>query len=186
VRPGTKAACGHRPRLPGPYRSPDLDRLDSGTLKVKLLGQPARRTRVTWVAPSGIDLALLRSPSPAGKIQPALWSRGHPVHVGDPAFAVGIPQGLGWTHTQGVVSQFRTMDVGGRRIRVIQTQTALNPGNSGGGLYDGDGYLTGVNTWTNHKRFSEGLGFAIALDSLLDLASPGLAESGSADLAEEP
>ncbi len=50
----------------------------------------------------------------------------------------------------------------------------MNPGNSGGGLYDKSGTLIGINTWTNDKRSSEGLGFAIALDSLLELDPPGV------------
>jgi S1-C subfamily serine protease len=73
-----------------------------------------------------------------------------------------------------VISQFRTMTFGSRALRVIQTQTAINPGNSGGGLYDGESYLVGINTWTSDKRFSEGLSFAIAFDSLLALDPPGL------------
>ena len=59
-------------------------------------------------------------------------------------------------------------------MRVIQTQAAINPGNSGGGLYDQDGYLIGINTWTADKSVSEGIGFAIALDELLELAPPQL------------
>ena len=55
---------------------------------------------------------------------------------------------------------------------MIQTDAALNPGNSGGGLYDKSGTLIGINTWTNDKRFSEGLGFAIALDSLWNSNRP--------------
>jgi serine protease Do len=47
---------------------------------------------------------------------------------------------------------------------------AINPGNSGGGLYDADGRLIGINTLTSDKRFAEGLGFAISLPTLLELA----------------
>ena len=54
----------------------------------------------------------------------------------------------------------------------------MNPGNSGGGLYDQQGYLLGINSWGTDKSVSEGLGFAIALDSLLELAPPGLESAG--------
>ena len=64
-----------------------------------------------------------------------------------------------------------------RRNRVIQTQTPLNPGNSGGGLFTNDGFLVGINTWTNDKKISEGLGFAISLATLLELNPPGLSTS---------
>jgi serine protease Do len=57
---------------------------------------------------------------------------------------------------------------------VIQTQAAINPGNSGGGLYDKEGYLIGINTWTSDKSISEGIGFAIAMESLLELVPPFL------------
>jgi serine protease Do len=95
--------------------------------------------------------------------------------VGDTVFAIGSPHRLGWTHTQGVVSQLRLQPTDGPAVHVIQTQTALNPGNSGGGLFDQQGRLVGINTWTNDKRVSEGLGFAISLETLLELHPPGLA-----------
>ena len=74
------------------------------------------------------------------------------------------------------MSQFRTQTCGPRKVRVIQTDAAINPGNSGGGLYDKQGMLIGLNTWTNDKRFSEGLSFAIAFQTLLDLDPPPLKE----------
>src|SRR5207244_3745873 len=82
------------------------------------------------------------------------------------------PHHLGWSHTQGGISQLRSQVFDSRRVRVIQTSAAINPGNSGGGLYDHDGYCIGINTWTGDKRVSEGIGFAIALDTLFDLAPP--------------
>ena len=97
------------------------------------------------------------------------------MRVGERVFAIGNPHHLGWTHTQGVISQFRTRNYDSRRIRVIQTQAAINPGNSGGGLYDEEGYCLGINTWTADKSISEGIGFAVALDTLSDLAPPPLA-----------
>lgn len=160
--------------FPGHDEPPELDAVNKDGLKVKLLGQPVRNGRVDWIAPGGIDLALMRVPCDESKTQPALWAAHHVAHVGDPVFAIGNPQGLSWTHTQGVLSQFRAMDQNGRVVRVVQTQAPINPGNSGGGLYSDDGYLIGINTWTQDKRVSEGLSFAIAFDTLLDLGPPGL------------
>ena len=97
------------------------------------------------------------------------------MRVGETVFAIGNPHDLGWSHTQGVISQFRNRDYDDRRVRIIQTQAAINQGNSGGGLYDKDGYCLGINTWTADKRISEGIGFAIAMDTLSDLAPPPLA-----------
>ena len=101
----------------------------------------------------------------------ASWKPKTELVIGSEVFTIGNPQHLDWTHTRGSISQLRLQRRGERQVHVIQTDAALNPGNSGGGLYDKSGTLIGINTWTNDKRFSEGLGFAIALDSLLGTRS---------------
>ena len=53
---------------------------------------------------------------------------------------------------------------------MIQTTAPINSGNSGGGLYDKDGAVVGINTWTEDKQVSEGIGFAISFENLLRLA----------------
>ena len=147
-----------------------------GKMSVTLLDQPQLEGRVVWLAPGQIDLAMVRVRCrPSSQARDAAWERGRPMKVGETVFAIGNPYRLGWTHTQGVISQMRSQDFDLHRVRVIQMQAAINPGNSGGGLYDSDGYLLGINTWTADKSVSEGLGFAIALDSLLELAPPPLA-----------
>jgi S1-C subfamily serine protease len=146
-----------------------------GATKVKMLGPAQGEGIVVWLAPGQIDLALIRSRVPASsQAQAAAWQKGRPIKVGATVFAIGNPHNLGWSHTQGVISQLRTQDIQSRQIRVIQTQAAINPGNSGGGLYDQEGYLLGINSWTADKSVSEGLGFAITLEALLDLAPPQL------------
>jgi S1-C subfamily serine protease len=158
----------------GPGRLAGLDRLT-----VRILGQPDTTGQVVWMAPGQIDLALVRVAIPGSSMgQAAPWQPGRPMRVGQRVFAIGNPHDLGWTHTQGVISQFRTRTYDGRRVRVIQTQAAINPGNSGGGLYDEEGYCLGINTWTADKSVSEGIGFAVALDTLADLAPPPLAVTG--------
>jgi S1-C subfamily serine protease len=146
-----------------------------GRLTVRMLGQPDGDGQVVWLAPGQIDLALVRTAfTPSGQAQAASWQKGRPMKVGETVFAIGNPYHLGWSHTQGVISQLRAQVFDSRRVRVIQTQAAINPGNSGGGLYDRDGYCIGINTWTGDKRISEGIGFAIALDTLFELAPPAL------------
>ncbi len=136
-----------------------------------MIGQPESEGRVVWLAPGQIDLALLRARCPIStQAMDAPWQKGRPMKVGESVFAIGNPHGLGWSHTQGVISQLRTQEFDTARVRVIQTQAAINAGNSGGGLYDHEGYLLGINTWTTDKRVSEGIGFAITLDTLIDLA----------------
>jgi hypothetical protein len=146
-----------------------------GKLTVKMLGPAQGEGKVVWLAPAQIDLAIVRATFPtASQAQEAAWRRGRPLKVGASVFAIGNPHRLGWSHTQGVISQLRTQAFESRQVRIIQTQAAINPGNSGGGLYDHDGYLLGINTWTADKRVSEGIGFAIAVDALLELAPPQL------------
>ena len=146
-----------------------------GKLKVKMLGPAQGDGTVVWLAPGQIDLALVRSSlTSASQAAAATWRKGRPMKVGASVFAIGNPHNLGWSHTQGVISQLRTQEIAARQVRVIQTQAAINPGNSGGGLYDQEGYLLGINSWTADKSVSEGLGFAIALESLLELAPPQL------------
>jgi S1-C subfamily serine protease len=147
---------------------------------VMMVDQLMPQGRVVWLAPGKVDLALVRVPCRSPQVKAARWKMRRRMRVGEDVFAIGNPQGLGWTHTKGTISQFRIQDAGGRDVRVIQTQTALNPGNSGGGLYDSDGYLIGINTWAQDKRVSEGLNFAVSLDTLLKVSPPGLdLEAGS-------
>ena len=54
---------------------------------------------------------------------------------------------------------------------MYQSQVPISPGNSGGGLYNQDGALLGVNTWAADKSVSEGLGFSISVVTLMDVLS---------------
>ena len=84
------------------------------------------------------------------------------VHQGELVFAVGTPEGLRNTVTMGIVSSLaRQLDADSPMI-YIQTDAALNPGNSGGPLVDIDGNVIGINTlMLSEGGGSEGLGFAI-------------------------
>ena len=139
--------------------------LPDGRLEVKLIGQPSHPGRVMWIAPDGIDLALIRVAVDGVGARAALWKPKPELMIGSEVYTIGNPQHLDWSHTRGSISQLWLQKRGDRQVHVIQTDAPLNPGNSGGGLYDKSGQLIGINTWTNDKRFSEGLGFAIALDA---------------------
>jgi serine protease Do len=138
-------------------------------LLVKAIGQPTTPAQLVWIAPHGIDLALVTMPVTSREIMAAVWDAQPRLTVGESVFAVGNPHGLGWTHTSGGLSQMRLQARGQHEVRIIQTSAAINPGNSGGGLYDSQGHLLGINTWTKDKRFAEGLSFSIAFHTLLPL-----------------
>jgi serine protease Do len=84
------------------------------------------------------------------------------VRQGELVFAIGTPEGLRNTVTMGIVSSLaRQLDADSPMV-YIQTDAALNPGNSGGPLVDIDGNVIGINTlMLSQGGGSEGLGFAI-------------------------
>lgn len=134
---------------------------------------------VVWVAPSGIDLALVRSRGVSDAARCAPDEAPLSPAVGEPIFAVGNPHGLGWSFTEGSTSQHRVWRVNGTEVDILQTSAPVNPGNSGGGLYTRSGRLVGINTMTTDKRIGEGLGFAIAMESFWRLAPEWLTRAVS-------
>ena len=107
------------------------------------------------------DLALLKVES--DKPLPFVtFADGSKVRVGQPVMAVGNPFGLGGTVTTGIVSA-RGRDIhSGPFDDYIQTDAAINRGNSGGPLFDMDGHVIGINTAIfSPTGGSIGLGFAI-------------------------
>ncbi|MFC4876219.1 S1C family serine protease [Microbulbifer halophilus] len=86
--------------------------------------------------------------------------------VGDVVLAIGNPFGVGQTVTQGIISAtgryLENTDTGSYLQNFLQTDAAVNPGNSGGALVDARGRLLGVNTSIlNQSGYSGGISFAI-------------------------
>ncbi|MFN8638367.1 MAG: trypsin-like peptidase domain-containing protein [Dehalococcoidia bacterium] len=115
----------------------------------------------------GNDLAVVRATLPAEKIVPATLGDSDAVRVGEPVFAIGNPFGLAFTVTSGIVSgrERERSGTDGRPIRnVIQTDAAVNPGNSGGPLFNSRGEVIGINTSIENptgQRVFVGIGFAV-------------------------
>jgi len=105
------------------------------------------------------------------------------LRVGDIVFAIGNPRDLGLTATQGIVSALERNRGGeilgaGSYENFIQTDAAINLGNSGGALVDACGRLVGINTAiVSNSGGSIGLGFAIPVNMVLNVAS-NLIKSG--------
>ena len=146
-------------------------------LKVTYFNGQTNQGVVTWVAPDGIDLAVIKVVAPK-EIEPVAWHALPQVITGQDVFAVGNPLGLGWTYTRGVVSAVRTerfpRNEPKRDVPIIQTDTSITFGNSGGGLYASNGELIGINSSIVNPSLGKGLGFAIQMSVLLDLKPDGL------------
>ena len=99
--------------------------------------------------------------------------------VGDPVFAIGNPLGvLSSSVSQGIISGLdRTINVDGHNMTLMQTDAAVNPGNSGGGLFNANGELIGIVNAKSYGLDVEGIGFAIPMDTaksiIMDLIDLG-------------
>ena len=92
--------------------------------------------------------------------------------VGEFVMAVGSPLGLDTTVTQGIISAVnREVESDGTKYTCIQTDAAINSGNSGGALVNSEGKVIGVNTLKLSGSGVEGIGFAIPINSTLDVTS---------------
>jgi serine protease Do len=110
------------------------------------------------------DLAVLRAES--SDLTAAQLGDAGELRVGQLVVAIGNPRGFGGSVTAGVVSALgRSLPVGPRGAQrlvenVVQTDAALNPGNSGGALANGDGHVVGINT----AVAGVGLGLAVPIN----------------------
>lgn len=122
------------------------------------------------------DLAVLHVT--AEDLIPAVLGDSTALRVGDVVVAIGDPLGIALrgTMTDGIVSAInRDVDVGGRTMSLIQTNAALNSGNSGGPLINCYGQVVGINTMKMGDSMSsagvEGLGFAIPSTTVSDIVN---------------
>lgn len=138
-----------------------------------------------WVGGSAShDLAVLRITAPAEELRSMEVGNSDALRVGQSVFAIGNPFGLSATLTKGIVSalgrRIQGMDADGTLIEeVIQTDAAINRGNSGGPLLDSSGRLIGVNTQiASPSGGSAGVGFAVPVNTVLRVV-PQLIENGA-------
>ncbi|MBT9493757.1 MAG: Do family serine endopeptidase [Paucibacter sp.] len=92
------------------------------------------------------------------------------LEVGDPVLAIGAPFGLEQTATQGIVSAKGRSLPNDAVVPFIQTDAAVNPGNSGGPLFDGTGGVVGINSQIYSQSGGyQGLSFAIPINVALKI-----------------
>jgi serine protease Do len=127
---------------------------------------PIRRR--SWAAIHKTDLAVLKI---AATDLPALrLADSDQLEVGDVVIAIGNPFNVGQTVTTGIISGLGRGDLPFGRVAdyedFIQTDAAINVGNSGGPLLDAEGRLIGINTFimSNAAGGNQGMGFAIPVN----------------------
>ena len=116
------------------------------------------------------DIAILKIE--AEGLTPAVCGNSDKLVVGEAVLAVGNPLGeLGGTQTEGIISALdREIDVNGTTMTLLQTSAAVNPGNSGGALFNMRGELIGVVNAKSSGTGIEGLGFAIPINDALHVS----------------
>ena len=120
------------------------------------------------------DLAVIRVDAPAGLLSPLRIADSSAVDVGDPVLAMGSPFGLEGTITSGIVSALHREMTAPNNFTItdtIQTDAAINHGNSGGPLLDNRGRVIGVNAQIESESGgSDGVGFAIPSSTVRSIA----------------
>jgi S1-C subfamily serine protease len=142
---------------------------------------------------SGHDLALIKI-NDAADLVPATLSESNGLTVGQRVYAIGNPFGLSGTMTRGIVSAIRSIrGAANNPIEdAIQTDAAVNPGNSGGPLLNSRGEVIGITTLiaSNGADQSSGIGFAIPINTakavLDDFAKYGRVRRPSLDIVTLP
>lgn len=129
-------------------------------VQLKAEGGPEVPAKVVH-ADSKKDLAFLMPRRSLG-LSPLPLARSAEAQPGQVVLAIGHPLGLSFTVTQGILSATERVV---RGVKYLQTDAALNPGNSGGPLLDREGKVLGVNSWV--RRGGQNLGFAVPVHLFL-------------------
>jgi S1-C subfamily serine protease len=124
---------------------------------------------------TSLDLALIKVNAPSSQLHPLSLGDSSTVQVGDAVVAIGSPFGLNETVTSGIVSALhRDINATNNATiqNAIQTDAAINHGNSGGPLLNAEGQVIGVNTQIeSDSGGNDGVGFAVASSDVQQLIS---------------
>ena len=105
-------------------------------------------------------------------VQVAEFGDSDSTQVGDTVIAIGNALGQGNTATKGIISVgAKEVNINGKKLTVLQTDAAINSGNSGGALVNSEGKVIGINTLKLSGTGIEGMGFAIPINSTTDITS---------------
>jgi S1-C subfamily serine protease len=139
--------------------------VDGQTTVTLQVGDRAYTARVVSLS-RGSDLAVLHVLNPNPDQPTVQLGSIASVRVGQEVIAVGSALGvLSNTVTRGIISALRQVG----QVRLVQTDAAVNPGNSGGPLVDRQGLVIGINSMTVARQAGEGVAFAVAADHAVQL-----------------
>lgn len=159
---------------------------DSDVVRVKLADDRELAAKVVG-RDDKLDLAVLRIEG-AKDLPAVTLGSSEALQVGEYVVAIGNPFGLGHTVTMGVVSAKSRTIGAGPYDDFIQTDASMNPGNSGGPLFNLRGEVVGINTAINTA--GRGIGFAIPIDALKgvlpQLLTKGHVERGRLGVVIQP
>ncbi|MBR3152302.1 MAG: trypsin-like peptidase domain-containing protein [Clostridia bacterium] len=115
------------------------------------------------------DLAILKIDR--DDLTPAELGDSDSIKIGEFAMAIGNPLNMPYTVTSGIISGLNReiTDSDGTSYKLVQTDAAINSGNSGGALVNADGKVIGINTLKLYGTGIEGMGFAIPINSTIDI-----------------
>lgn len=131
---------------------------NSTKILVTLFDRRVYEAKVVGEADEYNDLAILKIEG--GDLVPAQWGDSDELEVGSIIWAIGSPFGLDQTVTSGIISAKNRYDRQQPQQELLQTDAAVNPGNSGGPLVNSQGRVVGINTSIYGKQF-QGISFAV-------------------------
>jgi len=157
----------------------------AGSISVKFWNGKTYSARLVGTDAS-TDLAVLKVDAPVSELFPLSVGDSSNLVVGDQVVAIGSPFGLEGTVTSGIVSALHREMTSPNQFAIddsIQTDAAINHGNSGGPLLDAQGKVVGVTSQIeSNSGGNEGVGFAIPSNTISSIASQ-LISSGKAEHA---
>jgi serine protease Do len=143
---------------------------DMDKLTVKLKNQKTFEAKLIG-SDEMMDIALLKIQAPKDSITPITLGNSEKVRVGNWAIAIGAPLGFEQSFTVGVVSAIQRAGLDSSGLSYIQTDAAINQGNSGGPLLNIHGEVIGVNRMiASQSGGSVGIGFAIPINEAKRIA----------------
>jgi S1-C subfamily serine protease len=159
----------------------------ANAVQVSFSNNESMKAKIVGTDPA-TDIAVLKVDAPARALKPLVLGDSSAVRVGDQVIAIGNPLGYDRSVTSGIVSAVQRSITAPNQVstigHVIQTDAALNHGNSGGPLLNAAGEVIGVNAQIapSSSNANIGIGFAIPINTVKQITS-ALIEHGKVEHA---